>query len=120
LAEVLCSKTNFLLLDKPTNHLDMVSIKILAQTLQQYAGTYLLVSHDRHFVAKVANKIWYIEGKQIKKYAGTCEECTRLQRKTAWQYATTSAKGKQAYSNQNSFKQYDRHSMHCIEQQRLL
>jgi ATP-binding cassette subfamily F protein 3 len=74
LAKVLLSEANFLLLDEPTNHLDMVSINILAQTLRQYAGTCILVSHDRHFVAEVATKIWYIEGNQIKEYPGTYEE----------------------------------------------
>jgi ATP-binding cassette subfamily F protein 3 len=74
LAKVLLSEANVLLLDEPTNHLDMVSINILAQTLQQYTGTCILVSHDRHFVAEVATKIWYIEDKQIKEYPGTYEE----------------------------------------------
>ena len=73
LAKVLLSKANFLLLDEPTNHLDMISIDILAQTLQQYQGTCILISHDRHFVSQVANKIWYIENKQIKEYPGTYE-----------------------------------------------
>lgn len=73
LAKVLLSEANFLLLDEPTNHLDMVSIDILAQTLQQYKGTCVIVSHDRHFVAQVANKIWYIEDKQIKEYPGNYE-----------------------------------------------
>ncbi len=74
LAKVLLSEANLLLLDEPTNHLDMISINILAQTLQQYQGTFLLVSHDRHFIAQVATKIWYIQDKQIKEYPGTYEE----------------------------------------------
>jgi ATP-binding cassette, subfamily F, member 3 len=82
LAKVLLSEANFLLLDEPTNHLDMVSIDILAQTLQQYTGTYILVSHDRHFVAQVATKIWYIENKQIKEYPGTYEEYTYWQQQS--------------------------------------
>ena len=73
LAKVLLSQANFLLLDEPTNHLDMISIDILAQTLQQYKGTVIIVSHDRHFVAQVANKIWYLEGKKIKEYPGDYE-----------------------------------------------
>jgi ATP-binding cassette subfamily F protein 3 len=73
LAKVLLSQANFLVLDEPTNHLDMVSIDILAQTLQNYQGTCILVSHDRHFVAKVANKIWYIEKQQIREYPGDYE-----------------------------------------------
>jgi ATP-binding cassette, subfamily F, member 3 len=83
LAKVLLSEANFLLLDEPTNHLDMISISILAQTLQQYTGTYILVSHDRHFVAEVATKIWYIEDQQIKEYPGTYEEYTYWQQQGA-------------------------------------
>lgn len=76
LAKVLLSRTNFLLLDEPTNHLDMVSIDILAQTLQQYQGTCIIVSHDRHFISQIVNKIWYIQDKQIKAYPGTYEAYT--------------------------------------------
>lgn len=74
LAKALLSEANFLLLDEPTNHLDMISIDILAQTLQQYQGSCIIVSHDRHFISRIANKIWYIEGKQIKEYPGTYED----------------------------------------------
>ncbi len=74
LAKTLISEANFLLLDEPTNHLDMLSVSILVQALQQYEGTLLLVSHDRHFISQVANKIWWIEGKEIKEYPGTYEE----------------------------------------------
>ena len=82
LAKVLLTDANFLLLDEPTNHLDMLSINILAQTLQQYAGTCVLVSHDRHFVGQVATKIWYLENQQIKEYPGTYEEYAYWQQKT--------------------------------------
>lgn len=74
LAKVLISEANFLLLDEPTNHLDMVSVNILIQALQQYEGTFVVVSHDRFFVSEIANKIWYIEDEEIKVYPGTYEE----------------------------------------------
>jgi ATP-binding cassette subfamily F protein 3 len=74
LAKTLVSNANFLLLDEPTNHLDMQSVNILIQALQQYEGTFVVISHDRHFVASIANKIWYIEGRQIKEYPGTYDE----------------------------------------------
>jgi ATP-binding cassette, subfamily F, member 3 len=74
LAKVLISEANFLLLDEPTNHLDIQSVNILVQALQQYQGTYIIVSHDRHFLAQVANKIWYIDEHQIKEYPGTYKE----------------------------------------------
>lgn len=74
LAKVLISEANFLLLDEPTNHLDMQSVNILIQALQQYEGSYVVVSHDRYFVSEIANKIWYIEDHEIKEYPGSFEE----------------------------------------------
>lgn len=74
LAKTLISESNFLMLDEPTNHLDMLSVSILVQALQQFQGTFLLVSHDRDFISKVATKIWWIEDQQIKEYPGTYEE----------------------------------------------
>jgi ATP-binding cassette, subfamily F, member 3 len=74
LAKTLISEANFLLLDEPTNHLDFISENILIQALQQYKGSFVVVSHNRHFVNQIANKIWYIEDKQIKEYPGTYEE----------------------------------------------
>lgn len=74
LAKMLISEANFLLLDEPTNHLDMQSVNILIQAIQQYQGSSLIVSHDRHFIKKVATKIWYIEDHEIKEYPGTYEE----------------------------------------------
>ncbi|MDJ1481223.1 ABC-F family ATP-binding cassette domain-containing protein [Cytophagaceae bacterium YF14B1] len=74
LAKTLISEANFLLLDEPTNHLDMQSVSILIQALEQYEGTYVVISHDRHFVSHVANKIWFIEDYQIKEYPGTYDE----------------------------------------------
>ena len=74
LAKTLISESNFLLLDEPTNHLDMQSVHILIQALNQFQGTFVLVSHDRHFISKVANKIWYIEDQELKSYPGTYDE----------------------------------------------
>lgn len=74
LIKVLLQGANFLLLDEPTNHLDMISIEILAQAIQQYQGTCIAVSHDRHFVNKIATKIWYIKDMVLKEYPGNYEE----------------------------------------------
>lgn len=74
LAKTLLSEANFLLLDEPTNHLDIVSVNILIQALQQYKGSFVLVSHDRYFISEVANKIWYIDQGIIKEYPGTFNE----------------------------------------------
>lgn len=74
LAKALTADANFLVLDEPTNHLDMQSVNILIQALQQFEGTFIVVSHDRYFLENVANKIWFIEDKQIKEYPGTYQE----------------------------------------------
>jgi ATP-binding cassette subfamily F protein 3 len=74
LAKSLTTDSNFLILDEPTNHLDIQSVNILIQALQQYEGTFIAVSHDRYFLDNVANKIWFIEDKDIKEYPGTYAE----------------------------------------------
>ncbi len=74
LAKTLISEANFLILDEPTNHLDIQSVNILIQALRQYEGTCIMVSHDRHFIDQVANKIWYIEDRHLKEYPGKFEE----------------------------------------------
>lgn len=74
LAKTIVSKANFLLLDEPTNHLDMHSVELLAEALNKYEGSYILVSHDRYFISKTANKIWEIVDHQIKEFKGTYQE----------------------------------------------
>ncbi len=74
LAKTIISKANFLMLDEPTNHLDMHTVDLLIEALNKYEGTIILVSHDRYFVSKVANKIWAIEDHQIKDFDGGYEE----------------------------------------------
>ena len=74
LAKTLISEANFLLLDEPTNHLDFISENILIQALDQYLGSFVVVSHNRYFINQIANKIWYIDNNQIKEYPGTYEE----------------------------------------------
>lgn len=74
LAKTLLSEANFLMLDEPTNHLDIQSVNILTQALQQYEGSFVVVSHNRHFISRTANKIWYIEDEEIKVYPGTYDE----------------------------------------------
>lgn len=74
LAKTLLTQSNFLLLDEPTNHLDMFSTSVLAEALNAYKGTFILVSHDRTFISSIANKIWWIENHELKEYPGTYEE----------------------------------------------
>jgi ATP-binding cassette subfamily F protein 3 len=74
LAKVIAAKGNFLMLDEPTNHLDMQSVEMLIDALNKYEGTIILVSHDRYFISRTANKIWHIENGKIKEFVGTYDE----------------------------------------------
>jgi len=74
LAKTMISKANFLLLDEPTNHLDIHSNELLIDALNRYEGSLILVSHDRYFISKTANKIWEIVDKEIKEFKGGYEE----------------------------------------------
>lgn len=94
LAKTLISEANFLLLDEPTNHLDFISENILIQALQQYKGSFVVVSHNRHFVSRIANKIWYIEDKQIKEYPGTYDEYEYWRKKNEAEASVTKTEEK--------------------------
>lgn len=66
LCQMLLSPSNFLILDEPTNHLDIQSKELLKQALQQYEGTFIVVSHDREFLNGLTNRIWDIEDQHLK------------------------------------------------------
>jgi len=74
LAKVIASKANFLMLDEPTNHLDIHSVDLLVEALNKYEGSLILVSHDRYFISRIANKIWEIDEQQIREFKGTYAE----------------------------------------------
>jgi ATP-binding cassette subfamily F protein 3 len=74
LAKTIVSKANFLMLDEPTNHLDIHSVDLLIGALNNYEGSIVFVSHDRHFVSKIANKIWEIEDHKIIEFKGSYAE----------------------------------------------
>ncbi|MDC0467890.1 ATP-binding cassette domain-containing protein [Bacteroidia bacterium] len=74
LAKTLVSEANFLLLDEPTNHLDIDSIEIIIEALKRYEGTLIFVSHNRYFIEKLANKVWWIEDQDVKEYPGNYSE----------------------------------------------
>jgi len=74
LAKTIVSKANFLMLDEPTNHLDIHSVDLLIEALNNYEGSIVLVSHDRHFISRVANKIWEIDDYKIREFKGSYAE----------------------------------------------
>lgn len=70
LLQLMSGNYNFLILDEPTNHLDLASREVLEETLEDYSGTVLIVSHDRYFLDKVTEYIYELEDKSLNKYYG--------------------------------------------------
>ena len=95
LAKVIVSKANFLMLDEPTNHLDIHSVELLADALNKYEGSIIMVSHDRFFISKTANKIWEIVDHEIKEFKGGYTEYVEWKERMAKQAKSAEAKNKE-------------------------
>jgi ATP-binding cassette subfamily F protein 3 len=65
---------NFLLLDEPSNHLDIPAQEVLQQVLEQFDGTILLVSHDRYLIDRLATQVWELRGGHLHVFPGTYAE----------------------------------------------
>ena len=70
LATLLARPLNFLILDEPTNHLDIDSRELLLQALQDFGGTVILVSHDRHFLRALVNRVFVVDHGEMIIYEG--------------------------------------------------
>lgn len=70
LLKLMLSGSNFLMLDEPTNHLDIASKEALEQSFADYGGTMLIISHDRYFINKLADKIYHLTPSGINIYEG--------------------------------------------------
>ncbi|MEI6207122.1 MAG: ABC-F family ATP-binding cassette domain-containing protein [Desulfuromonadales bacterium] len=71
LSTILSRPVNFLILDEPTNHLDIRSREILLDTLQNFGGTIVLVSHDRHFLRLLVNRVFEVDHGEMRVYEGS-------------------------------------------------
>jgi len=89
LAQALMCRSDLLLLDEPTNHLDLDAIVWLEDWLRRYAGTLVVISHDREFLDAICNVTLHLENRQIKRYGGNYSqfEVTRAQQLTLQQNA---------------------------------
>ena len=70
LLKLMLKGSNFLLLDEPTNHLDAASREELEKTLKEYSGTLLIISHDRYFINKLADRVLELNQNGVKEYLG--------------------------------------------------
>jgi ATP-binding cassette subfamily F protein 3 len=87
LARLLLHPSNFLLLDEPTNHLDLRAKDVLLDSLQDYSGTLVFVSHDRYFIDRLATRVFEVGDGQVRVYPGNYEDY--LWRKSAQASAQT-------------------------------
>lgn len=74
LAVLIHRKPNLLLLDEPTNHLDIESREALEDTLQEFTGTVLAISHDRYFVNRIGEKIWELDNGRLTAHLGSYDD----------------------------------------------
>mgnify|MGYP003313978044 CR=1 FL=1 len=70
IATALSHHPKLLILDEPTNHIDIDTREMLEEALQEYNGTVLFVSHDRYFIDKLSQETFEIEEEKIDRYAG--------------------------------------------------
>jgi ATP-binding cassette subfamily F protein 3 len=74
LAKLTLAKPNFLVLDEPTNQLDIPSQEIVEYVLREFIGTILFVSHDRYLIDALATQVWVLEDGQLRVYEGNYQE----------------------------------------------
>ena len=112
LAKTIISKANFLLLDEPTNHLDMHSSDLLVEALNRYEGSYILVSHDRFFISKTANKIWEIVDHKIKEFKGGYNEYAEWKERMSRQSPVGSRQSAAAVQSQRTPSEEEKSKSH--------
>jgi len=81
LAKLFLQAPNFLLLDEPTNHLDIKGRNVLERALKDFTGTLVLVSHERHLINAVANKVAYVARGHVAVFPGNFDDFHRLWKK---------------------------------------
>lgn len=81
LFELIQKKANFLILDEPTNHIDIDTREMLEEALNEYNGTILFVSHDRYFIDKVSQTTFEIEDEKITEYIGNYSDLKEQKKK---------------------------------------
>ncbi len=79
LARLLASDCNLLVLDEPTNHIDLYTAQALEPLLLRWQGTLLVISHDRHLIEQTAERLLFVEGGRVRTFEGTMAEYREMQ-----------------------------------------
>ena len=78
LAVLVQNRVNFLILDEPTNHIDIETREMLEDALLEFSGTLLFISHDRYFIDNLATKIAVLENRKINVFDGNYADYLRV------------------------------------------
>ncbi|VAV84571.1 Bis-ABC ATPase YheS [hydrothermal vent metagenome] len=113
LAKLLLQPLNVLVMDEPTNHLDIKSKNVLKEALKKFAGTLIVVSHDRDFLKGLTNKVYEFKDKHIKEYLGdidfyleqrSIENLRDIEKRDVIKKQVTKTGSKQSYQDQKKLK----------------
>ncbi|AXT19086.1 ATP-binding cassette domain-containing protein [Flavobacteriaceae bacterium AU392] len=113
LAKLLLQPLNVLVMDEPTNHLDIKSKNVLKEALNRFAGTLILVSHDRDFLGGLTNKVYEFKDQKIKEYLGdidfyleqrNVENLREVEKRTIVKVEADKSSTKQSYQDQKKLK----------------
>lgn len=116
LARVMLLPTNLLILDEPTNHLDIFSRKVLAEVLDGYQGTLILISHDENLLRTLVQQILVVEGGKVKPFTGGFDDFVEKRRSRASESLST---GRPKASAQSRVNDRDRKRREAQERNRL-
>lgn len=115
LVELMIKDVNMLILDEPTNHLDTESREVLEDALIKYKGTILAVSHDRYFINKMFNKIYWLKNRKLTFYEGKYDEIKNEINKLDEKYLFSKKKKKQKIQLINTKKSKNTYTKEKIE-----
>ncbi len=120
LCTVLMKNPNFLVLDEPTNDLDIVTLQILEEYLQDFPGCVIVVSHDRYFMDKVVDHLLVFKGQgEIKDFPGNYTQYREWEKMEASKPSETSTTTQAAPSNKQSYRHDDRRRLSFKEKREL-
>lgn len=120
LAVALAKPSNFLILDEPTNDLDMDTLDLLQEVLSEYEGTILIVSHDRDFLDKVATSLIYMKGDgKISEFVGSYSELLAKEKSSVTPEKTKQAANKNIAKSENNTPQKNKTKL-SYNEKRLL